>query len=83
MSAPNFSTGATATHAIFAAQDKYIRLVMLKKKPMAPRQVETGEWLWNGQYFDHYPGEELEEYEGQLDEYWERKFDEMRDEGKI
>ncbi|UCG07111.1 MAG: hypothetical protein JSV83_00180 [Desulfobacterales bacterium] len=50
------------------------------RKPKPPRQVETGEWFWNGQYYESYPDEEVEKYEGQLDEYWERKFDEMRDE---
>ena len=54
----------------------------MHKKPYPPRQVETGEWLWRGKYYDHYPSEEAEEYEGQLDEYWERKLDERREESR-
>ena len=42
----------------------------------------TKEWLWRGKWYDHYPRKEIEEYNARYDEYMERKFDEMRDEGR-
>ena len=45
------------------------------------KDPETGEWKYNGKWFNHYPDEEIEADEAALDEYWERRQDRKRDEG--
>lgn len=46
-----------------------------------PRQdPETGEWRYNGKWWDHWPGEEIEADKAALDEYYDREYDRKRDE---
>ena len=51
------------------------------KKIIQPHQdPETGEWRYNGKWWDTYPSEELEKDETAYDEYWQRELDRKRDE---
>ena len=53
------------------------------KKITRPRQdPETGEYRYNGKWYDYYPSEEVEADEGALDEYWDREYCRKRDEDK-
>jgi hypothetical protein len=52
------------------------------KKYYARQDSETGEWFFNGKYYDHYPGQEVEDWNESYDRYMEDKADEMRDEGE-
>ena len=45
----------------------------MKKLSTPTRDPETGEWRYNGKWYDYYPDEELEADECALDDYWERK----------
>ena len=48
-----------------------------------PRKDElTGEWFFNGKWYNDYPSEEANDYNDRYDEWQETKFDEMRDEGR-
>ena len=52
-----------------------------QRKINSPRQdSETGEWRYNGKWWDYWPSEELEADEAALNQYWEHKQDERRDE---
>ena len=35
----------------------------------------TGEWWFNGRWYDHYPAKEIEDYNGRMDEWAERKWE--------
>jgi hypothetical protein len=51
----------------------------IKKK--YPRQDElTGEWFFNGKWYDEYPNHEAQDYNERYDEWMETKFDEKREE---
>lgn len=45
----------------------------------AIKDAATGEWFFNGKWYDHYPHEEIEKYNAELDEYYERKHDERKE----
>ena len=49
------------------------------KKGHVKKDPVTGEYFFNGKWYDHYPAKEVEDFEGAVDEYWERKLDEKRD----
>ena len=56
----------------------------MKFKKKYPRKDElTGEWLFEGKWYDEYPHKEVDEQHSRYDEYMEYKYDEMRDEGKL
>ena len=52
----------------------------MKTKTTPQYDPETGEYRYNGRWWDHYPSEEIEAYEAAKDEYWEREQDRKRDE---
>jgi hypothetical protein len=57
---------------------------MIRNKKYSARQdPETGEWFFNGKWHDHYPYQEVQDWNESYDRYMEDKFDRMRDEGKI
>ena len=50
------------------------------KRIILPRQdPETGEWRYNGKWYDEYPSDELGEDEAALDEHWDREFQRQRE----
>ena len=48
---------------------------MMKKIIYPDQDRETGEWRYNGKWFDNYPYDEVEADEAALDEYWDRERD--------
>jgi len=49
-----------------------------------PRQDDlTHEWFWRGKWYDHYPYDEVEDYNERRDRYLEDKHDGLRDEGRL
>ena len=53
------------------------------KKLSTPRQdPETGEWRYNGRWWDEYPNEELEKDEAAIDDYYDREFRRRREDDK-
>jgi len=53
----------------------------MKPRKLYPRQVETGEWFFLGEYYDHYPAEEVDRENNAYERYLEAKADRLRDEG--
>jgi len=51
----------------------------MKKITSPHRDPETGEYRYNGKWYDSWPREEIEKDEAALDEYWEREQDRKRD----
>lgn len=50
------------------------------KKLSIPRQdPETGEWRYNGKWYDDYPSDELEMDEAAIDDYYDREFRRRRE----
>ena len=43
------------------------------------QDLETGEYRYNGKWWDSYPYDEIEADEAALDEHWEREQDRKRD----
>ena len=56
---------------------------MRNRKKYAYQDELTGEWFFNGQWYDSHPSEEQREYNDRYDEWMESKLDEKRDEGAI
>ena len=67
------------------APTDYLRdKTMLRFKKKYPRQDGlTGEWFFEGKWYDEYPHKEVDAQNSRYDEYMEYKYDEMRDEGKL
>ena len=53
---------------------------MIRKHPYPRQDPETGEYRYNGKWFDYYPNDELEADAAAYDEYWDREYDRKRDE---
>jgi len=53
---------------------------MVKKIIYPSQDPETGEWRYHGKWYDYFPSEEVEKDEAALEDYWERKFNRMREE---
>lgn len=54
------------------------------KKIIKPHQdSETGEWRYNGKWYDLYPSEKLEKDEEALDRYWDMEYARKRDENDL
>jgi len=50
----------------------------MKKIPLPQRDSVTGEYRYNGKWYDYYPSEEIEQDEAALDEHYDREMDRRR-----
>ena len=45
----------------------------------AIKDAQTGEWFFNGQWYDHFPHQEIEDYNARMDEAAERKWESRKE----
>ncbi len=51
---------------------------MIGCKQFVKHDPTTDEYYFNGKWYDHYPAEEVEDYQSRYDEAQERKWEERR-----